>query len=295
VSNPVYAALTDETRVRILLALADQYDEAWSTGWPTFSELREEVGVEDASRFSYHLSELQDDFVQKVEGRYRPRIAALEIVAAIQAGSYTTQSDADQNSDSHQRTDQQCPHCDQHLVAAYRDHHLYIGCPDHGAAVAYPTPPQAMKNRSLDAVIDSTLRKHACDVRLLRDGVCPHCWGEAGLTIPRDSVPETYLYQDVAYGTAECNCCWLSYPIPIAQTVLGHHAVESVYTAHGLTPRDAQFGPQSLQEVSEVHTGEEVTAAAQVVVRLGDDSIAFELDDDCKVRHFETSSTGSSS
>jgi hypothetical protein len=295
VSNPEYAALTDETRVRILLALADQYDEAWSTGWPTFSELREEVGVEDASRFSYHLSELQDDFVQKVEGRYRPRIAALEIVAAIQAGSYTTQSDADQNDNTHQRTDQQCPYCDQHLVAAYRDHHLYIGCPDHGAAVAYPTPPQAMKNRSLDAVIDSTLRKHACDVRLLRDGVCPHCWGEAGLTIPRDSVPETYLYQDVAYGTAECNCCWLSYPIPTAQTVLGHHAVESVYTAHGLTPRDAQVGPQSLQKVSEVHTGEEVAAAARVVVRLDNDSIAFELDDDCEIRHFETSSTGSSS
>lgn len=292
-STPAYAALTDETRVRILLALADRYDEAWTTGWPTFSELREAVGVEDTSRFSYHLSELQDDFVQKVEGRYRPRIAALEIVAAIRAGSYTTRSDAEHHSGTQQKTDQRCPHCDQYLVAVYRDHHLYIGCPDHGAAVAYPTPPRAIQNRSLDAVIDSTLRKHACDVRLLRDGVCPHCWGEAGLTISRDSVPETYLYQNVPYGTAECNCCWLSYPIPIAQTVLGHYAVESVYAARGLTPRDAQVGSQSLQNVSEVRTGEEVAAAARVVVRLGDDSIALELDDDCKVRHFETSSTGS--
>ena len=36
-----YAALTDETRVRILFALADQYDKAWSSGWLTFSELHD--------------------------------------------------------------------------------------------------------------------------------------------------------------------------------------------------------------------------------------------------------------
>ena len=291
-SESAYAALTDETRVRILLTLADQYDEAWSSGWPTFSELREQVGVEDTSRFSYHLSELQDGFIQKVDGRYRPRIAALEIVAAIRAGSYKTQNDDTQYEIDQQETEYECPHCDRNLVAAYREHHLYIGCPDHGAAVAYPAPPRATKNRSLDAVIDATLRNHACDVRLLRDGVCPHCWGAAGLSLSRNSVPETYLHQDVPYATAACDTCWLSYPIPIAQTVLGHHAVETLYATHGLRPRDAQIGPHSLAEVSNVRTDEAESTAAQVVVRLADGSVEFDLDENCRIRRYDASDTG---
>lgn len=123
-SESTYAALTDETRVRILLTLADQYDEAWSSKWPTFSELREQVDVEDTSRFSYHLSELQDDFVQKVDGRYHPRIAALEVVAAIRAGSYTTQNGDKKYEIEERETEYVCPHCDRNLVAAYREHHL---------------------------------------------------------------------------------------------------------------------------------------------------------------------------
>ena len=290
-SESTYAALTDETRVRILLTLADQYDEAWSSKWPTFSELREQVDVEDTSRFSYHLSELQDDFVQKVDGRYHPRIAALEVVAAIRAGSYTTQNGDKKYEIEERETEYVCPHCDRNLVAAYREHHLYIGCPDHGAAVAYPTPPRATENRSLDAVIDATLQNHACDVRLLRDGVCPHCWGSAGLSLPRNSVPESYLYQDVPYATAACGTCWLSYPIPIAQTVLGHHAVEALYATHSLRPRDAQIGPHSLMEVSNVRTDEAVSAAARVEVGLADRSVEFDLDENCCIRRYDASDT----
>jgi hypothetical protein len=158
--------------------------------------------------------------------------------------------------------------------------------------VAYSTPPRATENRSLDAVIDATLRNHACDVRPLRNGVCPHCRGAAGLSPPRDSVPETYLHQDVPYATAACDTCWLSYPIPIAQTVLGHHAVEALYTTHGLRPRDAQIGPHSPTEVSSVRTDEAVPTAARVEVRLADGSVAFDLDENCRIRRYDASDTG---
>lgn len=291
--GPAYAALTDETRVRILLTLTDQYDEAWDTGWPTFSELREQVGVENTSRFSYHLSELQDTFIQKVDGVYRPRIAALEIAAAIRAGSYQGQSGDKQRDGDHHEMEYRCPDCDQKLIAAYRDHYLYIGCPDHGAAVAYPTPPRATEHRSLEAVIDVTLQKHACDVRLLREEICPHCWGSAGLSLSRESVPETYLYQEVPYATAACDTCWLSYPIPVAQTVLGHYAVESLYARHDLGPRDAQVGPQRLTEVSTVQTDTEIPTAARVSTTLAGDTVTFDFDEKCKIRDYETDVAGS--
>lgn len=277
--DDTYAALTDETRVRILVTLAEQYDEAWTSGWPSFSELRERVGVEDTSRFSYHLDELQDELVQKVDGRYRPRVAALEIVSVIRAGTYDDETvDVDR-----QQTDYECPHCEQHLDANYRDHYLYVGCADHGAAVALPTPPRALADRALEDVIELSLRKHACDVRLLRDGVCAHCWGGAGLSFPRDSVPESYLVDDVPYATAACDSCWLSYPIPVAHTVLGHPAVETLYADHGLGPADAQIGPHDLARTSDVVRPDSESPAARLTIRLGDDSLVFQLDGDCTV------------
>lgn len=271
----LHGALTDETRIQILLVLADRYDEAWSSGWLTFSELRERVGVEDTSRFSYHLDKLQDKFVVKVDGRYRPRVAALEIASAIRAGTYDRESVAVDR----QQTEYDCPYCEQTLIASYRDHSLHVGCPDHGAAVAFPTPPRALSGRTLGEVIDLALRKHASDVRLLREGVCPRCWGSATISFPRESVPESYLIDDVAYGTARCDDCWLSYPIPIARAVLGHPAVETLYIEHGLGPADAQVGPRDLTRVSDVDYLDGGTTAVRITVRLDDDILVLDLDE----------------
>lgn len=277
--DDTYAVLTDETRLRILFALAEQYDEAWSSEWPSFSELREHVGVEDTSRFSYHLNELQDEFVRKVDGEYQPRVAALEIVSAIRAGTY----DDDEVAVAERKTDYECPHCEQALVATYRDHHVYVGCPNHGAAIAYPTPPRALENRTIDDVIHLSFRKHASDVRLLRDGVCPHCWGTADFSFPRGSVPDSYLITDVTYATARCDACWLSYPIPVAHTVLGHPAVEMLYAEHGLSLTDAQIGPQTLARVSDVTLPETESPEARIAIALFDESLVFELDETCNI------------
>lgn len=277
--DDTYAALADETRVRILVALADQYDEAWSSGWLTFSELRDRVGIDDTSRFSYHLDELQDEFVRKEDGRYRPRVAALEIVSAIRAGTYDDEDLAVER----RATDYECPHCGAALIATYGDHSLYVGCPDHGAAIAYPTPPRAVTDRTLEAVIDLSLRKHACDVRLLREEVCPRCWGTAGLTMGRESIPESYLIDDVPYATAACDTCWLSYPLPVAHTVLGHPAVETLYAEHDLGPADAQLGPYDLARTSAVDYLDEDPAAVRVTISIADQSLVIKLDESCTI------------
>ena len=274
-----YAALTDETRVRILLELAAHYRNAWSEGWLSFSELRDRVGVEDAGRFSYHLGELQDEYVRKVGGEYRPQVAALEIAAAIRAGTYegaTTTADE-------RRTDYACPHCDEALVLTYRNRLLYLGCDTHGAALAYPTPPRALQGRTLSAVVDLSLRKHAGDVALLRDGACPHCWGPAELTYPRGSVPDSYLLDDVPYATAACETCWLCYPLPVAHTVLGHPAVETLYAEHGLGPTAAQLGPHNLARTTGVDLRDEDSSGARLTVELDEGSLALDIDEDCSV------------
>lgn len=274
-----YAALTDETRVRILLELAAHYRDAWTDGWLSFSELRDRVGVEDTGRFSYHLGELRDEYVRKVDGEYRPQVAALEIVAAIRAGTYEgTDATAEER-----RTDYECPHCDEALVLRYRNRLLYLGCDTHGAALAYPTPPRALQGRTLPRVLDLTLRKHAGDVALLRDGVCPHCWGPAELSYPRGSVPDSYLLDDVPYATAVCETCWLCYPLPLAHSVLGHHAVEALYADHGLGPTAAQIGPRNLARTTAVDLRDGDSPGARLTVELDADAVAFDLDERCGV------------
>lgn len=58
------SALTHETRVRILRALADA-DDALS-----FTELKSRVDVADPGRFNYHLRELRDHFVRESDEGY---------------------------------------------------------------------------------------------------------------------------------------------------------------------------------------------------------------------------------
>ncbi|WP_082230762.1 winged helix-turn-helix domain-containing protein [Haloprofundus marisrubri] len=279
-----YAVLTDETRIRILLALADHYTDAWTAEWPTFSQLREKVGIKDTSRFSYHLTELQDQFVRKIDGQYRPRVAALKIASAIRAGTYTDTSVKIKE----QQTDYQCPHCDDTLLATYKDHHLYVGCPTHGAAVAYPLPPRAATDRPLSDIIKITLQKHACDVRLFRNGVCPQCWGTAGISYPGESIPDSYLLDDVPYATVACDACWLTYPLPVAHTVLGHPAIETLYIDHGLDPIDAQLGPHDLARASDVEYLDSDYSSLELTVELEDDSLVFDLDECCRVRQYRS-------
>jgi DNA-binding transcriptional ArsR family regulator len=85
-----FAAVSNETRVDILQALAEHH------GTTTFSELRAAVGMRDAAQFNYHLKQLQPQFVTKVEatdetpGGYRLRYAGKEVVRAILVGTFTT-------------------------------------------------------------------------------------------------------------------------------------------------------------------------------------------------------------
>ena len=46
------------------------------------------------------------------------------------------------------------------------------------------------------------------------------------------------------------------------------------------------------QRVSNVRTGDAVPTAAQVVVRLADGSVEFDLDENCRIRRYDASDTG---
>ena len=60
-----FTLLSDETRVRILVALAEHPDRLRS-----FSDLRSHVGVTDSGQFNYHLDRLCERLVARTDDGY---------------------------------------------------------------------------------------------------------------------------------------------------------------------------------------------------------------------------------
>lgn len=60
-----FRLLSDETRVRILVALAESPDAPQG-----FSELRSRVGMTDSGQFNYHLDRLRERLVTKTHDGY---------------------------------------------------------------------------------------------------------------------------------------------------------------------------------------------------------------------------------
>jgi DNA-binding transcriptional ArsR family regulator len=75
-SSDALDVLGDETRVRIIRALAEA-DEPL-----TFSELRRAVGVADAGRFNYHLSQVCDHFARECDDGYELDRAGARLITA---------------------------------------------------------------------------------------------------------------------------------------------------------------------------------------------------------------------
>lgn len=82
------AVLAEETRIRILRALAE------AEGPMAFSELRRAVGVEDAGRFNYHLSRVCEHFVRETESGYELDGAGARLVTAADVDVAARKPDA---------------------------------------------------------------------------------------------------------------------------------------------------------------------------------------------------------
>ncbi|MFC7139462.1 hypothetical protein ACFQMA_06365 [Halosimplex aquaticum] len=63
--SDTFTLLSNETRVRILAALADADEET-----VRFSDLRTRVDVTDSGQFNYHLDRLRGDLVAKTDDGY---------------------------------------------------------------------------------------------------------------------------------------------------------------------------------------------------------------------------------
>lgn len=79
----VFDLLSDETRLRIVSALA-AYEHAHPDDPAIgFAALRERVDARDSGRFNYHLRKLDDTLVEKTPDGYRLTTVGRQIVALV--------------------------------------------------------------------------------------------------------------------------------------------------------------------------------------------------------------------
>lgn len=278
----VFSVLGDETRLRILLELADRSEPEQVSPISSFAELRRAVGVADAGRFSYHLEKLQETFVRKEEDGYRPTVAGLQVASSIHAGRY--------GGDAAEAVEQlggDCAICGEPLVARYEDDLATLACDGGHTLFAFPVPAGAAVGRSAGQLLDVAQRRATVNIELARNGVCPRCWGVAATTLQSEAGQYEELGVTGPSVDVECERCWLAYTVPVALAVARSPPVVGFYHDRGLDPQDAIASHDNVLAVAEATLDDTDPPRATVTLEMGEDRLVLEIGETCSIEAFE--------
>lgn len=180
-----FACLGNETRLSILREL---YEAVRNTDGPgqrpvPYSELQESTGVADSGKFNYHLTELRDQFVSKVDGGYVLEQTGTTVVKIV-LRSFAV----DEVSFEPTETDADCPRCGGTVAVSYADEHVTTQCLDCSGVVASPHfsdgtistlvfPPAGVADRPREELLSVVHQRYELHCAAMASGQCPTCGG----------------------------------------------------------------------------------------------------------------------
>ena len=283
--DEIVSVVGDETRLRILVALARAVDDEGASGL-SFSELREQVGVADSGRFNYHLEKLQDTFVTKVEDRYVARAPGLRVVTSMYAGRYDDTTEA-----WTVEAPSNCNQCGDPLIASYERRQfgsgLVLECPEHGQHDRLPLPPGTTDGREPSEAVRVAYRYTMLRIRMAHAGICFECLGPTTVTYPVDPITDTFP-EDRIPTRIGCDRCWLNVWPPVQNLVLMSPRVRGRFQAHGyglLESMNAVKDPAG-PVASESTLVSEAPARATVRFGFPEETVTVTVDDRCQVLNF---------
>jgi DNA-binding transcriptional ArsR family regulator len=283
--------LGDETRLEILLALAKEANEQEVGSGLTFSDLRERVGVEDSGRFNYHLNELRDQFVTKLDEEYVARYPGLAIVATMYAGVHRD-TGADESRTA--ETELTCSECNSHIQVHYGANDLYSGmwmeCPEHGTFDNIPVPPGAQMDRSLHELMEVAYTHFATNLELARQGICLQCWGNMSVEYPVE-LPEEQQVDNRIQVRLKCDRCWNQSIVILHSLFLKHPSVRGPFADRGYSLGETVEMITATDESSVCETELLGTdpARARLRVDVDGESVELTIDEECAVIETERS------
>lgn len=236
--NPadVYGLLGDEIRIEILMAMARarHRHERESLGGDlpglSFSDIYDEVGVDNTSKLSYHLGELDGTFLQKTEDGYTFTHAGDQLVRTILAGNYEPPPEFEPTD-----VEGTCPYCgEESLRSTLGNAAFFVTCTAcDRPIVGYGITAAQVRSHEADELIDSVAVTMGSAYSQVRSGVCPWCSGRLATELLDEDDLElpaqvSVLVQD------RCEHCLRQYNAPLPYRAAYHPASIGFHWDHGI-------------------------------------------------------------
>jgi DNA-binding transcriptional ArsR family regulator len=250
-ATKAFALLGDETRLAILLALWEAYDPATDDNVVSFSALFERIDYDNAGNFSYHLDQLDGQFIRKrvdPDG-YELRDAGLALVKTVIAGAGVADTSL-----APVEIDRPCSLCGATTAVSYDDGVLYQTCTDCEGIATDPDLPDGYLNATtfhpagltdrnpaeLVAAAEVAAYRH---MQTMVEGICSVCSGPVDASLETcadhdaDGVCENCGRAHAFWARFECRVCKDHHVTTPAVLTVFHPAVIAFYYDHGVSPR----------------------------------------------------------
>lgn len=224
--SAAFGAVGNGTRIAAVRALYADGD----CPTRTFTEVFEDTDADTTAGFAYHLRQLTDTFVTRVEGdgdepdRYRLTDAGRRLARSIAAGTYTTSTDHDEMT-----VPDPCPLCGASaLSAAGADNVLTIGCGGCDRVILALAFPPAGHDRDDAALLAAFDRYHRHRIAAAAEGTCPDCGGDVTGRVAMfdpDADGNTGAGDRRAITHLACATCGYAISCPVTLAVRSHPAV----------------------------------------------------------------------
>lgn len=302
-ASEAFALLGNETRLEILLAIWEKQIPLAENNAVPFSRIFDHVDLDDRGNVSYHLEQLEGQFItQHAErGGYELLIPGLKLVRTIVAGRGVKNTTLEPT-----EIDQPCPLCGALTKILYRDGVVFLVCTEckgmapgkaeiDGVVFGNYFEPAGLAGRSPEQLYAASIAAALQQARSLFNGVCPTCSGTVGGRL--DCCPN----HDPTSGCEQCGrlvetqvrfqcrvCKFFAVPNP-GWLPLFHPAVSSFYDDHGVSTRVQADDFESARRVYALiyeHEWERLSEEPlriEVTASMDDDQIRLTFDETISV------------
>lgn len=242
--DDAFTLLGNETRIEILQALWDAYDPHVDYDAVSFSDLYERVDIEGTGHFNYHLGQLVGHFVMETDDGYELAEPGFRIVRAIVAGTATEDPTL-----APTPIDVCCVRCDGPVEVSHENGTTWVRCTEcegfwsqrGGAIVGFDLPPEGLRDRTPDEILDATIVYALQRVTTMSNGVCPDCAGtvDASLTVCEDhdagdGICDACGEHFLGIITYVCDSCKYDFRTPSWEPLTDHPEIVDFYHDHGI-------------------------------------------------------------
>ena len=298
-ATKAFALLGNETRLAILLALWELHEPGEKDTAVPFSELYDRIDYDNPGNFSYHLEQLEEQFIRKRpddEG-YELRKTGLKIVRSVIAGAGVQDVKLEWT-----EIDRTCYLCEAPTAVSYEDGVLYQVCtecdgfttrddlPD-GYLNASELDPAGLTDRSADELIAAAEIVAYRHMRTMFEGLCSACSGPVDATLEicddhdSDGVCSNCGRAPAYTAHFQCRVCKDFHGTTPDVLSVFHPAVIAFYYEHEVSPRWHAKEFDGLTHVGDHEPEHEMALVSreppqvEVTITLDDDDLRVTFDE----------------